>query len=134
MWQVKDLIDMTLVDEDDEDDEDAEDYAWEVRGATAAVAFIEGLAERGVVVEDVVREVDAEGCGMVAFKLELAEGGPLYAHFPGIPLAWIQRPQDFREERRAWDDEGNIVEMFIQHEGYLDWGEALDAGVRVAAG
>ncbi|ADI08875.1 hypothetical protein SBI_05755 [Streptomyces bingchenggensis BCW-1] len=24
------------------------------------------------------------------------------------------------EERRAGDDEGNIVEMYIQHEGYVD--------------
>ncbi|MEU9793777.1 hypothetical protein AB0E27_24645 [Streptomyces sparsogenes] len=119
---------MTFVDEEDEDS------AWEVHGATAAVAFLEGLAERGVVVEKVVREFDAEGCGMVAFKFALAHGGPLYAHFPGVPLAWLRRPQEFREERAAWDDEGNIVEMYIQHHGYVDWEKALDAGVRAAAG
>ena len=109
------------------------DYDVDRNGGAALLAYLAGLAERGVSVAKVEREIDAEGCGMVAFVLLLPTGERLYAHFPGVPMEWQRRPGDFRAEWRAWDrEEGNISEIFIQHEGYLDWNKAVEAGVRVA--
>jgi hypothetical protein len=69
-----------------------------------------------------------------AFKLEEDNGRRLYAHFPGVPLQWLQGDvREFEEEWQAWDEEGMISAIFVQRHGYLEWDEAVADALRAAA-
>ncbi|MFC3999102.1 hypothetical protein ACFOVU_24500 [Nocardiopsis sediminis] len=121
VWRVPDVIGPL----DTSDDMD-------VNGGETLIAYLAALADHGILVRGVDREIDAEGAGMIAFLLELDGGGALYVHVPGVPLAWLHDRAAFRDEWRAWDDEGNICEVFVQHEGYMSWERAIDAGIATA--
>ncbi|MFC4561134.1 hypothetical protein ACFO4E_04605 [Nocardiopsis mangrovi] len=123
VWRVPDVIGSLDINED-----------VDVNGGETLIAYMAELAERGVLAHDVEREIDAEGAGMLAFLLDLDGGGELYVHVPGVPPAWLRDPSAFHDEWAAWDDEGYICEIFIQHEGYLTWEDAVEAGVAAARG
>ncbi|MER6566136.1 hypothetical protein ABT288_08065 [Streptomyces sp. NPDC001093] len=119
-WSQEDISDLFEL------DEEHERHAMET-----VVACIGELADRGVDVEDVERDIDAESGRMVAAGLRVEGTRELRAHFPSVPLPWLRSRADFAEERRVWAEE-EIIEMFVQGEGYVDWAEAVEAGVRVA--
>ncbi|MFI1854908.1 hypothetical protein [Streptomyces sp. NPDC020480] len=76
------------------------------------MAFVEGLVER---------EVDVEAGGMVTFE------------FRGFRSRGFSGRGSSGMSGGLGTTRGDIIEMSIQHEGYVDWEGALDAGVRAAA-
>ncbi|MFI0453741.1 hypothetical protein [Actinomadura sp. 6N118] len=96
------------------------------------MAYLTELAECGVTVTRAEREPDAENGTNIALRLRLPSGESLYANFPGVPVEWLRRPDDFRTEWTEWEEAvGSGPEIFIQHHGSYTWREAVEASVRV---
>lgn len=119
-WSTEDISDLFELDEEHERD-----------GMQTVIAYLGELADRGVSVASVEREIDAESGLMIATALRLGDDRVLRAHFPAVPQAWLRGRADFAEEWRVWcrDETG---EMFVQGEGYLDWTQAVEAGAGAA--
>ncbi|KOV60596.1 hypothetical protein [Streptomyces sp. MMG1121] len=117
-WSPEDIRDLFELDEQHERD-----------GMETVVAYLGELADRGVTVEVVERETDAESGLMIAAELHLTGDRVVRAHFPAVPLGWLRERADFAEQWRDWC-RYEIGEMFVQGEGYVDWTEAVEAGAR----
>ncbi len=121
-WSAEDISDLFELDEEHERD-----------GMETVVAYLGELADRGVSVESVDREIDAESGLMIATALTLGGNRVLRVHFPAVPQAWLRGRSDFAEEWRVWCQD-EIGEMFVQGEGHLDWAQAVEAGAGAAGG
>ncbi|MEV6671382.1 hypothetical protein [Streptomyces sp. NPDC051162] len=117
-WSQEDISDLFELDEEHERD-----------GLETVIAYIGELTDRGVTVESVEREIDAESGLMIATELRSDGDRVLRAHFPAVPLPWLRRRTDFAEEWDVWG-QNEICETFVEGEGYLDWTQAVEAGVR----
>jgi hypothetical protein len=117
-WSSEDISDLFELDEQHERD-----------GMETVLAYVAELAGRGVSVAGVEREIDAESGLMIAAELDVSGDRVVRAHFPAVPLAWLRDRAGFTDQWREWC-RYEIGEMFVQGEGYLDWAEAVDAGVR----
>ncbi|WP_369394218.1 hypothetical protein AB5J72_46710 [Streptomyces sp. CG1] len=119
-WGPEDVSDLFELDEE-----------HERHALQTVVAYLGELADRGVHVADVERETDAESGLMVAAELRVDGDREIRAHFPSVRLPWLRSRADFAEERHVWSEE-ETIEMFVHGVGYLDWTDAVEAGVRVA--
>ncbi|MCP9950992.1 hypothetical protein [Actinomadura madurae] len=106
--------------------------------AANVLAYVAELERRGVVVSDVEHEPDADGTEEWSFRLKIANRWLVRVMMPVWPLEWVQRPEEFEEQRANIEWQGDIyvdgsLDGPDDFDGeYPTWEEAVEAGVRIA--